>query len=272
VSVEDVLNTYLEEIGRYALLNAKEERELAVRMRQGDIEARNQLIRCNLRLVVHTAKKYANQGVSIMDLIEEGNLGLLKAVDHFDETRGNRFSTYGTWWIKQAIRRCLSDSARTIRVPAYMVELVAKWKSVKQELTNAHGVEPSPEEIAEKLNIKGKKEKLSMIKRIVRASSGTTSLNDDDHDTLTDILRDDKVLTAEEISINREEITRVDKLLDQIDEREASILRLRYGLDDGTPMTLDEVGERLSFTRERVRQLESSGLEKLHRLLMGRMT
>lgn len=264
---EDVFDTYLREISRYDLLTADQEKELAIRIKKGDMEARDIMIRANLRLVVHVAKKYNNRGLPIMDLIEEGNLGLLKAVDHFDETRGTRFSTYGTWWIKQAIRRSLTNTVKTIRVPAYMVEIISKWKQAKQRLTTKNGVEPAPEEIAEEINISGKKEKLRMIKRILGAPGGTKSLSDDNYGALTDVLKDDNVLTAEEIYFNKEEIARIADLLDQIDERESNILRLRYGLDSGEPMTLEKIGEQLGLTRERVRQIENEALEKLHRIL-----
>jgi RNA polymerase primary sigma factor len=267
---EDVFRTYLNEISKFSLLSADEEKELTRKMHAGDEKARETMIRSNLRLVVHVAKKYSNRGLPIMDLIEEGNLGLLKAVDHFDEKRGTRFSTYATWWIKQAIRRSLTNTVKTIRVPAYMVELIARWKLARQELINEFGEEPTPESIAEKLNIKGKKEKLQLIKRVLGAQQKTSSLADDGFGTLTDVLKDQSALTAEEIFFNKEELKRINELLEIIDSRESQILKLRYGLDTGETMTLEKIGNKLGLTRERVRQIENEALEKLNHILASR--
>lgn len=259
------IESYLRDIGRFKLLTAKEERELAEKCMAGDAQAREKMINSNLRLVVHTAKKYAHRGMSLPDLIEEGNIGLLKAVDHFDTKHGTRFSTYATWWIKQAIRRSLVNTTKTVRVPAYMVELVAKWKIAQQTLTSELGCEPSPEEVAKKLKIP--KEKVRLVKRIVGAQGRTTSLESDTHGSLADMMSDESSLTAEEILFNREEISRIQSLLKAIDERESEVLRLRYGLGDGEALTLEKIGEKLGLTRERVRQIENEALEKLNRSL-----
>ena len=192
--VEDSFDVYLREINVYKLLTADEEKELADRIKAGDEEARDKLIRSNLRLVVHVAKKYSRRGLHIMDLIEEGNIGLLKAVGHFDSSYGTRFSTYAIWWIKQAIRRSLINTTKTIRIPAYMVELIAKWKAAYQELTAQLGVEPTPLEIADRLEIPH--EKLKLIKRILNAQGTTSSLSSEDYGSITDVIKDESVANS----------------------------------------------------------------------------
>jgi len=263
--VEDTFDVYLREINIYTLLTADEEKELADRIKQGDEEARDRMIRCNLRLVVHVAKKYSRRGMHIMDLIEEGNIGLLKAVGHFDSSFGTRFSTYAIWWIKQSIRRSLINTTKTVRVPAYMVELIAKWKATFQELTSEIGSEPTPMEIAERLNIP--KEKIKLIKRILSAQGTTSSLSNDEFGSITEIMKDESISTAEEILFNEEELERMKGLLAVIDERESSILKLRYGLETGDPLTLEKIGQKMGLTRERVRQIENEALERLHRIM-----
>jgi RNA polymerase primary sigma factor len=262
---EDTFDVYLREINVYTLLTADEEKELADRIKEGDEEARDRMIRCNLRLVVHVAKKYSRRGLHIMDLIEEGNIGLLKAVGHFDSSFGTRFSTYAIWWIKQAIRRSLINTTKTVRIPAYMEELIAKWKAAFQELTSEIGAEPTPLEIAERLNIS--KEKLKLIKRILSAQGTTSSLSNEDFGSITEVLKDESMSTPEDILFNREELQRMNDLLAVIDERESKILKLRYGLDSGEPLTLEKIGQRLGLTRERVRQIENEALERLHRIM-----
>jgi len=265
---ESTLETYLQEINEVALLTAQEELDLGARVRAGDAAARERMIRANLRLVVSIAKNYVNRGLSFMDLIEEGNLGLLKAVERFDPAEECRFSTYATWWIKQAIRRALINTAKTIRIPSYMVETIARWKQAQSELTFLLGRQPTPAEIAQELDLPP--ESWNLVRRAIRTSSttGQTSnfeamLANKDHPNARTRQRDDDPL-------DEFEVEKIEKLLSVIDEREAKILRMRYGLGDQKPMTLKEIGERISLTRERVRQIENEALKKLNAILNRR--
>ena len=253
---------YLHEINRYGLLTAQEEKDLSRRAAQGDGEARDHMIRSNLRLVVSIAKKYMNRGLSLLDLIEEGNLGLLRAVEGYRADEGFRFSTYGTWWIRQAIRRALTDTVKTIRIPAYMIEMIARLKTVSAELQDELCRQPSVEEIADAMDMPAGK--IGMIKRAIRASS-TQAAGEEPDATLTlgDLIRDEKTKTPDEELFDAYERDRIQKLLDAIDEREAVILKLRYGLQDGETMTLRDIGRKLDITRERVRQIEKGALLKL---------
>ncbi len=263
------IETYLRDIGGTPLLTHKDEIMLAKRIRRGDKKARDHMTRANLRLVVSIAKRYSNRGLSLLDLIEEGNLGLIKAVENYDHTIGTRFSTYATWWIKQAVRRALINSVKTIRVPAYMVEMIAKWKNAHIDMTCFNGREPTFEEVAEKLDISP--QKMEIIRRAMRTAGSTGSLSNSGSDTvwaLTNVLEDHRTKSPDDIILSKYEKEKISKLLQVIDKREAEILRLRYGLEDRSPMTLEAIGEVMGLTRERVRQIESEALRRLHRILM----
>lgn len=263
------IETYLRDIGGTPLLTHKDEISLAKRIRRGDKKARDHMTRANLRLVVSIAKRYSNRGLTLLDLIEEGNLGLIKAVENYDHTIGTRFSTYATWWIKQAVRRALINSVKTIRVPAYMVEMIAKWKNAHIDMTCFNGREPTFEEVAERLDISP--QKMEIIRRAMRTAGSTGSLSGSGSDTvwaLTNVLEDHKVKSPDDIILSKYEKEKISKLLQVIDKREAEILRLRYGLEDRSPMTLEAIGEVMGLTRERVRQIESEALRRLHRILM----
>jgi len=287
-AVESDLQVYLRQINEFPLLSVKEEQDLASAIRaaqeadekfsSGQIslaekeriearanQAREQMVRSNLRLVVNIAKNYANRGLSLADLIEEGNLGLLRAVEGFDPEQGSRFSTYASWWIKQAIRRALINSVQPIHIPAYMVEEIAKWKQASAELEETLGRAPTIEEMAEHMKISERK--VRFIKRAVKAfSSSVQSGGGDAEFTLSEMLRDYKTPAPEQALFSKAEADALQKLLDQIDEREATVLRLRFGLDRREPMTLKQIGEHIGLTRERVRQIEREALKKLNAL------
>jgi len=258
---DPVLQTYLREISRVPLLTHEEEVDLARRVGRGDKAARQHLIRANLRLVVSIAKKFRRKGLPLADLIEEGNLGLMRAVERFDPESGNRFSTYATWWIKQAIRRAIADKGKTVRVPAYMVELLSKWRRTAAELAGQSGHAPGALEIAEKLRLSNRK--LAAVRRALNASSTSLNVAQDLMWMFGDLLADDKVQPPEHEAITRNNAEWVRQLLSCIDEREEEILRLRYGIDTGVPMTLQDIGNRLALARERVRQIEAQALRKL---------
>ena len=261
----DSIQMYLREIGQYPLLNAMEERVLAKRIVDGDDEARNLLARANLRLVVSIAKKYVGRSpdLTLLDLIQEGNLGLFKAVDKFDFTKGFKFSTYATWWIRQAITRALADQSRTIRIPVHMVETMAKYKQVSRRLSQDLGRDPMPEEIATEMGVEVEK-----IYQIEKISQDTISLelpigDEDDNSRLSDFIADDKITSPDQEvshSILTDQIT---EILDTLSEKERKILEMRHGLLDGTYHTLEEVGKEFGVTRERIRQIEAKALEKI---------
>ncbi len=261
----DSIQMYLREIGQYPLLSAHEERVLAKRIVDGDEEARNLLARANLRLVVSIAKKYVDRSpdLTLLDLIQEGNLGLFKAVDKFDFTKGFKFSTYATWWIRQAITRALADQSRTIRIPVHMVETMAKYKQVARRLSQDLGRDPMPEEIATEMGVEVEK-----IYQIEKISQDTISLelpigDEDDHSRLSDFIADDKIISPDQEvshSILTDQIT---EILDTLSEKERKILEMRHGLLDGTYHTLEEVGKEFGVTRERIRQIEAKALEKI---------
>jgi len=265
--VESTLQIYLEEINSAPLLTADEEKELARQIiHQNDPAARDRMIRSNLRLVVSIAKKYGNRGMPLADLIEEGNLGLMRAVEGFDPEQGSRFSTYASWWIKQAIKRALINAVQPIHIPAYMVEMIARWKHASLLLEEELGRTPSLEEMSQALSVPPRK--LKIIRRAVKAFTSPNQMaSSEDAISLNEMLEDDKTPRPEEAVFSADEMATIKKLLDEIDEREATVLRLRYGLDSDEPLTLKEIGVRVGLTRERVRQIEKEALEKLNETL-----
>jgi RNA polymerase primary sigma factor len=266
----DSIQMYLKEIGQYPLISAANEKELARRIEQGDVEAKNLLARANLRLVVSIAKKYVGRSpdLTLLDLIQEGNLGLFKAVDKFDWTKGYKFSTYATWWIRQAITRALADQSRTIRVPVHMVETIAKYKQVVRRLSQDLGREPLPEEIATEMGLDV--EKIYNIEKIDQDVVSLESPVGDDSDygksTLGDFLSDDKILSPDQESSRRILRDQVNEILGDLSEKERRILEMRHGLgekNNGVTHTLEEVGKEFGVTRERIRQIEAKAHEKI---------
>ena len=262
IAIDDPVKIYLKEIGRVPLLSTEEEIELAQRMAQGDTYAKKRLSEANLRLVVSIAKKYVGRGMQFLDLIQEGNLGLIKAVEEFDYTKGFKFSTYATWWIRQAITRAIADQARTIRIPVHMVETINKLIRVSRQLLQEKGREPMPEEIAEEMNIS-----VERVREILKISQEPVSLEtpigEEEDSHLGDFIQDDNVPSpadAATATLLREQI---DKVLDTLADREQKVLRLRFGLDDGKARTLEEVGKVFNVTRERIRQIEAKALRRL---------
>ncbi len=262
ISIEDPVRMYLKEIGKVPLLSAEEEIELAKRMEQGDEEAKKKLAEANLRLVVSIAKRYVGRGMLFLDLIQEGNLGLIKAVEKFDYTKGYKFSTYATWWIRQAITRAIADQARTIRIPVHMVETINKLIRVSRQLLQELGREPSPEEIAKEMNMP-----VDRVREILKISQEPVSLEtpigEEEDSHLGDFIQDDNVpvpADAAAFTLLREQL---DEVLATLTEREQKVLRLRFGLDDGRQRTLEEVGKEFNVTRERIRQIEAKALRKL---------
>lgn len=261
-SVQSPLETYLREINETPLLNAEEEKLLAYRIEDGDSEARDRMVRANLRLVVNIARSYTGKGLSLQDLIEEGNLGLLRAVEGFDPSMNTRFSTYASYWIKQSIKRALVNTAKTIRIPAYMVELLAKWRRATAKLQEELGRAPTKEEIARSLNLP--KKKLKIIEKAIRVyNSAPQSDQAEAGWSLDEMLMDGHTKTPDTEMSEADDLHQVLDLLEKMDKREATVLRMRFGLDDEEPKTLKEIGERLGLTRERVRQIESEALGKL---------
>ena len=262
--IDDPVKVYLKEIGRVRLLSPEEEIELAKKMADGDEYARKRLTEANLRLVVSNAKRYAGRGMQFLDLIQEGNLGLIKAVEKFDYTKGFKFSTYATWWIRQAITRAIADQARTIRIPVHMVETINKVKKVSSQLLHQNGHEPSAEEIADELGMTP--EKVREILRVAQEPvSLETPIGEEEDSHLGDFIPDeDAPIPAEAAShtLLREQLADV---LSSLTPREEKVLRLRFGLEDGRPRTLEEVGKEFNVTRERIRQIEAKALRKLRR-------
>ena len=262
VSLEDPVRTYLKEIGKVPLLSADEEMELAVRMEEGDESAKRRLSEANLRLVVSIAKRYVGRGMQFLDLIQEGNLGLIKAVEKFDYRKGYKFSTYATWWIRQAITRAIADQARTIRIPVHMVETINKLIRVQRQLLQEYGREPYPEEIAKEMHMS--LERVREIQKIAQEPvSLETPIGEEEDSHLGDFIQDDHIpVPAEQATATllKEQIAEV---LDTLTERERNVLRLRFGLDDGRSRTLEEVGKEFNVTRERIRQIEAKALRKL---------
>ena len=269
VSIEDPVRMYLKEIGKVALLTAEEEKDLAMRMEQGDAEAKKRLAEANLRLVVSIAKRYVGRGMLFLDLIQEGNLGLIKAVEKFDYRKGYKFSTYATWWIRQAITRAIADQARTIRIPVHMVETINKLIRVQRQLLQELGREPYPEEIAEKMNLPV--ERVREIQKISQEPvSLETPIGEEEDSHLGDFIQDDNVPVPAEaaaFTLLKEQLVDV---LNTLTEREQKVLRLRFGLDDGRARTLEEVGKEFDVTRERIRQIEAKALRKLRHPSRGR--
>ena len=262
ISIEDPVRMYLKEIGKVPLLSAEEEIELAQRMEDGDEDAKKRLAEANLRLVVSIAKRYVGRGMLFLDLIQEGNLGLIKAVEKFDYRKGYKFSTYATWWIRQAITRAIADQARTIRIPVHMVETINKLIRVSRQLLQELGREPTPEEIAEEMNMP-----VERVREILKISQEPVSLEtpigEEEDSHLGDFIQDDNVpvpADAAAFSLLKEQLNEV---LGTLTEREQKVLRLRFGLDDGRARTLEEVGKEFNVTRERIRQIEAKALRKL---------
>ena len=262
VSIEDPVRMYLKEIGKVPLLTAEEEKNLAMRMENGDMDAKKRLVEANLRLVVSIAKRYVGRGMLFLDLIQEGNLGLIKAVEKFDYRKGYKFSTYATWWIRQAITRAIADQARTIRIPVHMVETINKLIRVQRQLLQEKGREPYPEEIAEKMNLPV--ERVREIQKISQEPvSLETPIGEEEDSHLGDFIQDDNVPVPAEaaaFTLLKEQLVEV---LGTLTEREQKVLRLRFGLDDGRARTLEEVGKEFNVTRERIRQIEAKALRKL---------
>ena len=262
ISIEDPVRMYLKEIGKVPLLSAEEEIELAKKMEMGDLEAKQRLAEANLRLVVSIAKRYVGRGMLFLDLIQEGNLGLIKAVEKFDYRKGYKFSTYATWWIRQAITRAIADQARTIRIPVHMVETINKLIRVSRQLLQELGREPTPEEIAEQMNMP-----VERVREILKISQEPVSLEtpigEEEDRHLGEFIQEDNVpvpADAAAFTLLKEQLVEV---LGTLTEREQKVLRLRFGLDDGRARTLEEVGKEFNVTRERIRQIEAKALRKL---------
>ena len=262
ININDPVRMYLKEIGRISLLSPEEELELSEKVAEGDEEAKSKLAESNLRLVVSIAKRYVGRGLLFLDLIQEGNIGLMKAVDKFDSDKGYKFSTYATWWIRQAITRALADQARTIRVPVHMVETINKMSRIQRQLTLELNREPSEEELAKKMGISVEK-----VREVIKISQDPVSLEtpigEEDDSNLGDFVADNNAVTPEgnvESVMLREHI---DSLLEDLKERERQVIVLRFGLEDGHPRTLEEVGKEFNVTRERIRQIEAKALRKL---------
>ena len=262
ISIDDPVRMYLKEIGRVPLLTAEEEIEIAQRMEQGDEEAKKKLAEANLRLVVSIAKRYVGRGMLFLDLIQEGNLGLIKAVEKFDYRKGYKFSTYATWWIRQAITRAIADQARTIRIPVHMVETINKLIRVSRQLLQEYGREPTPDEIAKAMGISESKVR-EIIKIAQEPVSLETPIGEEEDSHLGDFLEDETALAPAEAASHALMKEQLWDVLETLTPREEKVLRLRFGLDDGHQRTLEEVGKEFQVTRERIRQIEAKALRKL---------
>ncbi len=262
VNINDPVRMYLKEIGRISLLSAEEEMDLSVRVANGEEKAKNTLAESNLRLVVSIAKRYVGRGLLFLDLIQEGNIGLMKAVEKFDYGKGYKFSTYATWWIRQAITRALADQARTIRVPVHMVETINKMARIQRQMTLELNREPSDEELAKKMGIS-----VDKVREVIKISQDPVSLEtpigEEDDSHLGDFIKDESSLSPEEYATNEILKEEIKQVLSTLQPREQQVLELRFGLIDGTSYTLEEVGKRFNVTRERIRQIEAKALRKL---------
>ncbi|EGL19944.1 MULTISPECIES: RNA polymerase sigma factor RpoD [Paenibacillus] len=262
IKINDPVRMYLKEIGRVPLLSAENEVDLAKRIEQGDEEAKRRLAEANLRLVVSIAKRYVGRGMLFLDLIQEGNMGLIKAVEKFDHTKGYKFSTYATWWIRQAITRAIADQARTIRIPVHMVETINKLIRVSRQLLQELGREPTPEEIAKEMELST--DKVREIMKIAQEPvSLETPIGEEDDSHLGDFIEDQEALAPADAAAYELLKEQLEDVLDTLTEREENVLRLRFGLDDGRTRTLEEVGKVFGVTRERIRQIEAKALRKL---------
>ena len=265
-AVQTPLETYLGEINETRLLNAQQERDLAERIEEGDSEARDHMVRANLRLVVNIARSYLGKGLPLQDLIAEGNLGLMRAVEGFDPGMNTRFSTYASYWIKQSIKRAVINTGKTIRIPAYMNELLVKWRRATLKLQDELGRTPTQEEIAVSLHLS--KKKLAIIRKAIRIHNAAPQVEDDDQgNTIDEVLTDEKAFAPDASMALKDDLRQIMELLAKMDKREASVLRLRYGLTGEEPMTLKDIGDRLNLTRERVRQIEVEALRKLYEMM-----
>jgi RNA polymerase primary sigma factor len=261
-SLQTPLETYLREINETNLLSAQEEKDLARAIATGDVYARDHMVRANLRLVVNIARGYTGKGLGLQDLIEEGNLGLLRAVEGFDPDVGTRFSTYASYWIKQSIKRALINSAKTIRIPAYMVELLSKWRRATVRLTEELRRNPTPEEIARLLGLP--KRKLPIIKKAIQIYNATPQTDQPDGGwTLGEMVMDERMRSPEEELLENDVMKHIQSMMHDLDERAAAVLKMRFGLEGTEPHTLKEIGEKLGLTRERVRQIETETLKRL---------
>lgn len=262
VTVDDPVKVYLKEIGRVPLLSSEEEIDLAIRIANGDVQAKQRLSEANLRLVVSIAKRYLGRGMQFLDLIQEGNLGLIKAVDKFDYTKGFKFSTYATWWIRQAITRAIADQARTIRIPVHMVETINKVKKVQSQLLHQNGHEPTPDEIADELDLP-----VDKVREIMRMAQEPVSLEtpigEEEDSHLGDFIPDDGAPAPADAASHTMLREQLSDVLSTLTPREEKVLRLRFGLEDGRSRTLEEVGKEFNVTRERIRQIEAKALRKL---------
>ena len=262
MSLDDPVKVYLREIGRVPLLSSEEEVELAVKISEGDDQAKKRLTEANLRLVVSIAKKYVGRGMYFLDLIQEGNVGLIKAVDKFDYTKGFKFSTYATWWIRQAITRAIADQARTIRIPVHMVETINRLKKIQSQLLHENGYEPSEDLIAEKMDLP-----VDRVREIMRVAqepvSMETPIGPEEDSRLMDFIRDEEALAPDEAALKTITNEDIDNVLRTLTPREEAVIRLRFGLQDGRCHTLEEVGSEFHVTRERIRQIEAKALRKL---------